>query len=115
MCDKVNLTYLHIYPTLLKEGSHAICVEIKVKLFNTRLLETMQAQYQSLLHRCHCDWLLEEGVDCVASSHLPSHSDVHTSVLSKERIKVSLYSPWARGVCFPPPPLLLINFDFINI
>ena len=33
---------------------------------------------------------MEFGADCMASSHLPSHSDVHVSVLTGQRIRVSL-------------------------
>jgi hypothetical protein len=34
-------------------------------------------------------WPVEFGPDCMASSQLPSHSDVHVSVLTAQRIKVS--------------------------
>jgi hypothetical protein len=34
-------------------------------------------------------WPVEFGSDCMASSQLPSHSDVHVSVLTAQRIKVS--------------------------
>ncbi|XP_076467583.1 LOW QUALITY PROTEIN: WD repeat-containing protein 17-like [Babylonia areolata] len=41
-----------------------------------------------LQRRLGCEtWPLEFGPDCVASSHLPSHSDVHVSVLTGHRIR----------------------------
>ncbi|XP_070198103.1 WD repeat-containing protein 17-like [Littorina saxatilis] len=35
----------------------------------------------------HEIWPVEFGADCMASSHLPSHSDVHVSVLTGQRIR----------------------------
>ena len=34
-------------------------------------------------------WQVEIGPDILSGSGLPSHSDVHTSVITKERIQVS--------------------------
>ncbi|XP_012945972.1 WD repeat-containing protein 17, partial [Aplysia californica] len=62
-------------------------------MLENRLTEDLRPQYQALLTRCGSDteWVVEAGEDCVASSHLPSHSDVHTSYLSNQRIKGQPY------------------------
>merc|ERR1719483_1585128 len=70
--------------------------ELKLAYFvaNKRETEMDPHQIKSFLRRCdqtETDWVLESGPDCVASSHLPSHSDVHMSALSKERIKGQPY------------------------
>ncbi|KAL8623250.1 hypothetical protein ACOMHN_062736 [Nucella lapillus] len=39
-------------------------------------------------------WPLEPGEDCVSSSHLPSHSDVHVSVLTAHRIRETHVPPY---------------------
>ena len=41
---------------------------------------------------------LELGADFATGSHLPSHSDVHRSLLTGKRIQV------CKGHCPPPPP-----------
>lgn len=62
-------------------------------MINSRLKSESRPKLDALLSKCGSqqDWVLEFGADCSSSSHLPSHSDVHVSVLSKSRIQGQPY------------------------
>lgn len=51
--------------------------------------EPSQSHWRKLHKRLGTErWPVEYGPDCVSSSHLPSHSDVHVSVITGQRIRV---------------------------
>ncbi|KAH9519882.1 WD repeat-containing protein 17 [Bulinus truncatus] len=64
-------------------------LNIYLAVIEGRLTDSTEQAYEQLLHHCgrdpYCE--LEPGPDYVASSHLPSHSDIHVSLLSGERIR----------------------------
>ncbi|RUS73072.1 hypothetical protein EGW08_019169 [Elysia chlorotica] len=72
-------------------------IEEELSLFiamgNNRLTSKNRSAADALLQKCGTDrdWVLEMGPDCSSSSHLPSHSDVHVSILSKKRIQGQPY------------------------
>ncbi|PVD35249.1 hypothetical protein C0Q70_06530 [Pomacea canaliculata] len=50
--------------------------------------EPSQSHWRKLHKRLGTErWPVEYGPDCVSSSHLPSHSDVHVSVITGQRIR----------------------------
>nr|KAI8756432.1 WD repeat-containing protein 17-like [Biomphalaria glabrata] len=76
---KMTLTEKHVDDSL----------EVYSAVIEGRVTEATELAYKKLLKCCGSDPFnaIEPGPDYVASSHLPSHSDIHVSYLSGERIK----------------------------
>ncbi|GFS08154.1 WD repeat-containing protein 17, partial [Elysia marginata] len=66
---------------------------VRAMFLHARLKSENKPQLDALLNKCGSqqDWVLELGPDCSSSSHLPSHSDVHVSILSNSRIQGQPY------------------------
>ena len=56
---------------------------------NVSLQAHQEPAFEGLLHKAGTEtWPIEEGPDIITGSQLPSHSDVHYSILSDKRIQV---------------------------
>ncbi|XP_059144021.1 WD repeat-containing protein 17-like [Physella acuta] len=90
----VRALFLHAKDLILKRGLTLTVsgkqIDQDLNLFSSVVGNSSDdPSYKQLLHRCGTDpdWTLEPGPDYVASSNLPSYSDIHISILSREKIR----------------------------
>ncbi|KAK3740724.1 hypothetical protein RRG08_048968 [Elysia crispata] len=97
----VQPLFLHAREMLGKERMRlpitVTYIEEELSLFiaivNNKITSENRSKADALLQKCGSDkdGVVEVGPDCSSSSHLPSHSDVHVSILSKTRIQGQPY------------------------
>ncbi|KAK7486957.1 hypothetical protein BaRGS_00021773 [Batillaria attramentaria] len=75
-------------PVSVRDVEHDFEAWTKHQVGNGGTGEPGSAQWALLMQKLGQEsWPVEPGPDCVASSHLPSHSDVHMSVLTGQRVQ----------------------------